>query len=277
MERVLFCAGAYASVPYYFENLGLRVYSAEELCYVLKENAFLLDKELLDRKLVRWIEDSLRLPELAAMLYPLLHRKDSVAAFADTILRYVQFYGEKEILEIAEIFKAGANLNAYEKLKSRVDHMVENGRYALALLEYDALLEQIPEGEKQLTANLLHNKGVALCGLFLFEEAASFFLQAWELFPDRENMIAYLSAKRMSMEETDYIAFAAEYPESYEEMLEVEKRVEQLREGFALSEQKQRLDSCLKKKSQGDVAAYYEEIGDRVQELKNQYRAGVGV
>ena len=276
MERVLFCAGSYASVPYYFENLGLRVYSAEELCYVLKENAFLFDKELLDRKLVRWIEDGLKLPELAAMLYPLLHRKDAVAAFADTILRYVQFYKEEEILETAEIFKVGANLNAYEKLKNRVDHMVENGRYALALSEYDALLEQIPEGEKQLTANLLHNKGVALCGLFLFDEAAALFLQAEELFPDRENMIAYLSAKRMAMEETDYIAFAAGYPDSYEEMLEVEKRMEQLGASFALSEQKRRLDSCLEKKRLGDVAAYYEEIDDRVQELKSQYRVNVG-
>lgn len=275
MDRVLFCAGSYATIPYYFENLGLRVYSAEELCYVLKENAFLLDKELLDRKLVRWIEDSLELRDLAAMLYPLLHRKDTVAAFVDTILRYVQFYGEDEILGTAEILKVGANLNTYEKLKSRVDHMVENGRYALALSEYDALLEQIPEGEKQLTSNLLHNKGVALCGLFLFEEAASCFLQAQELFPDRENMIAYLSAKRMSMEEPDYIAFAAEYPESYEEMLEVEKRVEGLRESYALSEQKQRLDEHMDKKSRGDMAAYYEEIGDRVQELKNQYRANV--
>ena len=275
MDRVFFCAGSYASIPYYFENLGLRVYSAEELCYVLKENAFLLDKELLDRKLVRWIEDSLKLRDLAAMLYPLLHRKDTVAVFVDTILRYVQFYGEKEILETAEILKVGANLNTYEKLKGRVDHMVENGRYALALSEYDALLEQIPEGEKQLTANLLHNKGVALCGLFLFEEAASFFLQAQELFPDRENMIAYLSAKRMSMEEPDYIAFAAEYPESYEEMLEVEKRMEGLRESYAFSDKKQRLDDCMDKKSRGDVTAYYEEIGDRVQELKDQYRANV--
>lgn len=275
MERVLLCTGDYAQTPYCFENLGIRVFSAEELCYVLKENAFLLDREIVDRRLVKWIDESLHLPKLAASLYPLLHQKTSVGAFAGMILEYVGFYDAETIRRTEEIFRTGANLNAYEKLKSRVDYMVGNGRYSAALVEYDALLEQLPEGEKELTAKILHNKGVALCGLFAFEEAASQFRKAYELVPDRESMISYLAAKRLSMDEGDYISFAAGFPEYYEETLELERRVVALREQWEQSEQKDRLDWRRSLKADGDVRQYYAETNKRVQELKNAYRAGV--
>ena len=58
--RILLGTGEYAATPYYFENLGLKVYSEEELRYVLKENAFLLDREIINQRLVRWIEEELK-------------------------------------------------------------------------------------------------------------------------------------------------------------------------------------------------------------------------
>ena len=44
--RVSVCVGSYATIPYTIEELELSVYSMEELCYCLKENAFLLDVSL---------------------------------------------------------------------------------------------------------------------------------------------------------------------------------------------------------------------------------------
>ena len=41
--RVSVCVGSYAKMPYRIPGLGTDVYSMEELCYCLKENAFLLD------------------------------------------------------------------------------------------------------------------------------------------------------------------------------------------------------------------------------------------
>lgn len=75
MGKVLLSTGAYAKTPYYLEGLGVRVYSAEELCYVLKEDAFFLDRSIVDRKLIRWIEEELMLPKLAAALYPFCRRR----------------------------------------------------------------------------------------------------------------------------------------------------------------------------------------------------------
>ncbi|HKM35084.1 MAG TPA: hypothetical protein VJY54_10135 [Lachnospiraceae bacterium] len=276
MGRVILCTGEYASSPYQFENIGVKVYSAEELCYVLKENAFLLDREIVNKKLVRWIDECLGLPELSGALYPLLHQKTSVGAFAGIILHHVKFYDRETIRSIEEIYRKSANLNAYEKMKTRVDYMVSNGRYAMAIVEYEALLNELPKQSVEMNAKVLHNKAVAMCGLFLFKEAAETFMRSYRLQPSSETLISYLAAKRLSMEEGDYITFAAGVPEYYEETLELEKRVEELRKLWDTSSEKAYLDMRISWKENANAVKYYEETEEKVQELKNNYRICVG-
>lgn len=274
MGRILLQTGEYTTIPYSFDNLDIRVYSIEELCYVLRENAFLLDREILDKRLIKWIGEAVKLPELAGMLAPLLHNKTSVGAFVRVILSYVGLYDEEEIGRIEELFYQGMGLNAYEKLKTRIDYMVESRKYTPAITEYDALLARLPENETVLRARILHNKGTALCGLFLFEEAAVHFKLAYELDGDEETFIAYLAAKRMAMKEGDYISFAAGLTERYEDTLELERRMETLQAEWEQSEEKQFLIRRSLLRDEGDVA-YYAETDRKVQDLKNGYRENV--
>ena len=53
--RVSVCVGDYATTPYCVAGLEIEVYSMEELCYCIKENAFLLDFSLLNDGLVDWM------------------------------------------------------------------------------------------------------------------------------------------------------------------------------------------------------------------------------
>ena len=275
MERVLLEVGEYAKIPYSFDNLGVRVFSAEELCFVLKENAFLLDRELVDRKLVRWIDEIIKLPRLAQALYPLLNKRTSAGTFAGTILDYVKLYDKETIRNIEERFNQGANLSTYEKLKTRVDYMVKNGRYASSLVEYDSLLAQLPEEEKNLTAKIHHNKGVALCGLFLFDEAANHFKLSYDMIPNVETMIEFLAAKRLSMDEEDYISYAAGFKDCYDETLELEKRMQELAAFWEDTVEKQALEERLSWKKSGNMAKYYLETDRKVQDLKSSYRASI--
>lgn len=275
MGRVILCTGEYAENPYTFENIGVRVHTAEELCYVLKENAFLLDREIVNKRLVRWIDECLKLHDLAASLYPLLHQKTSVGAFAGIILHYVKFFDRDTIHNTEEIYRKSANLSAYEKLKTRVDYMVTNGRYSMAVVEYEALLEEIPEQNPEMYARVLHNKAVALCGLFLFEEAAENFKKAYDLYPLSETLISFLTAKRLCMEDGDYITFAAGFPEYYEETLELEKRVEELKKSWEESDEKAYLDMRISWKDNANVVKYYDETDKKVEQLKSEYRCCV--
>ena len=166
------CVGEYCETAYNIEELEIRVYCMEELCYCLKENAFLLDMSIMNDKLVDWIGEECRVRELAKQLYPMVHKQGSLSAFVLTILQYVGIYGEEELQAVAQVLKQGSGLSNLEKRKSQIDYMVEKRKYAAAIRGYDMLLEtwsdleregrELPAGK--VRAAILHNKGVALTG-----------------------------------------------------------------------------------------------------------------
>ena len=224
------CVGEYCENTYNVESLEQKVYCMEELCYCLKENAFLLDLSLMNDKLVDWIGEECKVRDLAKQLYPMVHKQGSLSVFVVTILQYVGMYDPEEISQVEQVLKQGAGLSNLEKRKSQIDYMVEKRKYAAAIRGYDLLLETWSDLEKQgkelpggkVRAAILHNKGVALTGLMLYDKAALYFKEAWQTVPDREHLDAYLAAKRMELPEDEYVAFAAQNPENYSESLELE-------------------------------------------------------
>ena len=172
------CVGEYCENAYNVEGLDIRVYSMEELCYCLKENAFLLDLSIMNDKLVDWIGEECKVWELAKQLYPMVHKQGSLSVFVVTILQYVGMYDPEEILQVEQVLKQGAGLSNLEKRKSQIDYMVEKRKYAAASRGYDMLLEtwnhleqegkELPAGK--VRAAILHNKGVALTGLMFYDK-----------------------------------------------------------------------------------------------------------
>lgn len=272
MGRVLLCTGKTATIPYSIEKLGIRVWSVEELCYCLRENAFLLDQEIVSRRLTEWIENECGLPELAGMLHPLLHQKSSLAAFVVKILEYTGFYDLSVITQISRTLQSGAGLSDYEKKKKRGDFLVHGGKYSKALQEYEWLLTELPKGETEVRAGVLHNKGVALAGLFLFEKAAEVFQAAYQLKPEQEYFRDYLAAKRMLYDDKEYISFIAELPEAYDLSLQLEREVDAILEEWEEGEELSGLSELFALKEEGHKNLYYEEINVRTQALKERYR-----
>ena len=229
------CVGEYCENAYTVEELGISVCCMEELCYCLKENAFLLDMSIMNDKLADWIGEGCKVRELAKQLYPMIHKQGSLSVFVLTIIQYVGMYGEEDLKQVEQVLKQGAGLSNLEKRKSQIDYMVEKRKYAAAIRGYDMLLEtwstleaegrELPAGK--VRASILHNKGVALTGLMLYDKAAEQFREAWQAEPDRVHLDAYLAAKRMELPEDAYVAFAAQNPEFYTESLELEKSMEQ--------------------------------------------------
>lgn len=273
MGKVLLNTGQQAEIPYRFEKLGLRVYSIEELCYCLKENAFLLDRDIVSKKLADWIHDECGLPELAKELYGMVNQRSSLSAFVAAIFTYAGYYEPEVVARVEETLKEGASLNDYEKKKKRVDFFVENQRYGRAILEYDRLLAELPPEEKNIRADVIHNKGTALTGLFLFDQAAELFREAWELKREERYYRDYLAAKRMFYDDKEYIEFVAGLPEAYESSLQLEREVDSILENWETGEEQRSLSELFSWKEQGNSALYYEEVERRSQALKDKYRA----
>ncbi len=279
------CVGNYAKTPYCVPGLGVKAYCMEELCYLLKENAFLLDTSIMDDTLLRWMDEECGRRELSGMLYPLVHKRGSLSAFVVTIMEDTGFWSRETVARVEQILKQGAGLSRIEKRKSQIDQLVKKKKYMAALREYDVLLELWREQEKEgealpavsCLAAILHNRGVALAGLMLYERAAESFHEAWQVSESPEDYRAYLAAKRMELTEGEYIAFAAEHTEMYTQAIELEKDVESLIARWEETPEYLQLNRRQEGKQNGDMQGYYEENERITQELKESYRDSVGV
>lgn len=276
--RISVCVGEYAKTPYCVPGLELNVFSMEELCYCMKENAFLLDASLLNDGLLNWIERECGLKELAGALYPLVHRQGSLSGFVTAILRYVGFYGADAVEETGQALKQGAGLSGIEKRKSQVDYLVKKKKYRSALKGYDELLQKWQETEegKKAAGNCLaaiwHNKGVAYAGLMLYGKASECFREACGLEDREDYWLDYLAAKRMQLSEEDYVAFVGENGDWYRYSLELESRLERASEEWEQSPDFLRLYNRRELRNGVDRQKFYEDNDRLTQALKDSYR-----
>lgn len=272
MGRVILCTGKTATNPYCFDKLGIRVWSVEEMCYCFYENAFLLEQSIVSKKLIDWLAKECELPELAESLTPLLHQKGSLAAFVVKIMEYVGYYDLQVLTHVSSTLQSGASLSDYEKKKKRGDYLVTNHKYSKALQEYEWLLTDLPASETKVKAGVLHNKGVALAGLFMFEDAARQFMAAYELSGEEDYYRDYLAAKRMQYDDKEYISFVADIPDAYDISIRLEQEIDSILEDWENGEGHKELSELCGLRTAGNKNIYYEEIDRHAQNLKEQYR-----
>ena len=226
MGRVILCMGKIANIPFLLKKPGIHVYTAEELCYCIREHTFLMDEELVCRELADWLGEDCGLPELAETLYTLLKKKASTASFLTAILEYVGFYPGEEIHRLSRFLSGERGNTELEKRKNIGDYLAGNGKYELAMEQYRRLLADV-SGDDGFSAVVLHNMGFVCGRLFLFERAAELFYQAWQLSGETESLVQFLAAKRLLLDEKAYVDFIAGQQETYyEASMELEKRVE---------------------------------------------------
>ncbi len=282
--RVSLCVGNYSTTPYYIAGLDIPVYSMEELCFCLKENAFLLDMSVMRDELVEWIEKECGLKTLAGELYQLIHKKGSLSTFVGMIQEYVGFYDAEEIAEVDKILRQGAGLSSIERRKGQIDYLVRQRKYEAAVRGYDGLLTIWSEDEAlggelpaaKVKGAILHNKAVAQIGMMLYDDAAGNFKAAYETDGDISHHKAYLAAKRLELDENDYIAFAAEQTIGYEHTLELERRMDRLLEDWKLQPEFQELLAVREYRRNGQRQLYMEKNTELIQSLKKRYRTSVG-
>lgn len=276
--------GNTATTPYYFKKLDIMVYTMEELCYVLKKEAFLLGSEIMEDDLVSFVGTDCGLEELARELHVLIHQKGTLSSLVCLIQNYVGFYSREEIARIEETLKMSSGMSDYEKKKMQIDYLVEKKRYSAANDAYDRLLKELYklspellEAHSSVTAGILHNKGVAFAGLMRYDEAGECFLKAYELSGAKDSFMAFLGAKRLVLNATDYVALVSEYGKQYSDCLAFEKSFDRLNEKWQQTPEFGRLKEMRGMRAIGEQSKYYGESEKVVGLLKNRYRSSVGV
>lgn len=279
MGQMILGTGNYAKIPYFLEKIYVNVYSLEELCYCLVENAELLDNDIVSEKLARFLDEQCGLSALAHALYALLNQKGSAHAFVGMILEYAGLYPPEEIMRVESIIKSSAGLSPYEKQKAKADYLLQNERYSAALERYSELLARLPAEERELRGKILHNLGVVHARLFLFGRAQAEFLEAYQISGSRKSLEQFLTAQRLRDNDRDYVNYIAERPELHEVSMQVERNIERATEAFDATEENRMLFTLRVCKEEGSStagnAAYYDEIETLTEKIKDAYRESV--
>lgn len=271
--QALDCVGKVAKTPFYFEKVYVNLYSVEELCYVLYENAFLIDNDIVNRELADWIYNQLGLTELAGSLYTLINQNAQAVAFVGTILDYVGFYSKDEIEKVESILRMNVSMSVFEKWKAKADFLLENRHYRLAVKEYRHVLDSLSDDETALKSKIYNNMGVAFMALYLAADAAECFKDAYEIDPGNEEAYGhYLAAMRLRLSDDDYIKLIASKQEAYKQSIGIESRFEEAKNSFESSDRARSMRDLFALKDTGNASLYYEEIGRMTEKLKADYR-----
>ena len=100
-------AGVYKSLyrrankPFYIDRVSLRIYSVEELCYIITENAELIEKDIFSRDLAIWLEGECGARELAAEIIKLITSDARLVQFVKVILECAPYISDEEKNEMS--------------------------------------------------------------------------------------------------------------------------------------------------------------------------------
>lgn len=276
MSHIILGTGNYAKIPYFFDKTYVNLYSLEELCFCLVENAEFVDNNIADGKLADWLGGQCGLTELAHTLHAMANKKASADVYVGTILEYAGLYPQEVIEHTEMVIRNNECLNPYEKQKAKADYMLQNKHYTLALERYDELLARLPEAEKEMRGSLLHNMGVIYARLFMFEPAREKFMEAYRISGNTESLEQFLAARRMQDNDGDYVDYIAGHPELHEASMKVESMIEQAAGQFEATQVSRMLFTLKVCKEEGSLTAgniaYYDEIEKLTDELKDVYR-----
>lgn len=270
MSYVIFCKGKAAKTPYLIEDLKLPVYSMEELCYYIYSNVSLCEEELLNRRLAEWIRTECGLDDLYASLDVILEKDPRAERIAAQIFAYTDYLSRQEREMVCERIRKSGMLGINERRKARADLFFLDGRYKDAIKDYEQLLEKRAFDDEKLHHSLLYNIGCCYGGMFYYDIAYGWFLQAAALAIARqEDIVAALFCKWMGSDKAEwecYLEKHKEFADFVPTMYRRMKETEQQWEGDPAAKN----IALLLERSKNKDKAYYEQLAGCLEEWKSR-------
>ena len=223
MGELILCSRPLAKFPYHLENLGINIYSLEELCYYIEKNMYLLDERIMDEALCGWLETELAMPKTAGMLREIINRKGSIAEFVSCLLRQADYFAPQKQRELVRRLQELAHTSGEERKKLRADRYAAEGYALRAICEYRRLLREQEEPSSSFTGSIWHNLGCAYAALFWFSKAAECFERAYECSGNRESVKQCLFACFCAKDETLEKEAAEAFGMQPEELLAIKR------------------------------------------------------
>lgn len=210
MGSLILCHKKHARQPYEITRVHIRVHTIEELCYYVCNNLYLIDHTFMNRQLCDWIETELEMEELANRLRDELSKNCTQEQFVISLLKGSVIYSISEINKIQMKLDKLKNQKDVERAKFKADCLMGSGEYEDAILVYQSVVNSAWDDSvsMQFYGHVYACLGTAYGRMFLYEEAAKAYKEAYRLCEETDVLKAYL-----------YCCMKSKAPEEYVKML----------------------------------------------------------
>lgn len=191
MSRMWICEGRIAQKGLAVNN-RVSLYSLEELCYYLYQNAESVEESLYNEAFCQWLSEELGMEELAKELRQGVEQGKSGGWCMQQILLSSGLYSHREISQAVSIVQSMESTSPAQRAKLKGDRLLRSGKYRQAWLAYQQALEE--ESDLFFQGKVWHNLGTLYARQFLFEAAGECYKRAYEIGQQTVSSEAYLFA-----------------------------------------------------------------------------------
>lgn len=271
MGQYILCTSELAKHPFTIRELGLRLYSGEELCYYIFHNLALIDNSFITAELLSFIELELDMRECAVKLRKLMDTSSGNGATLNQILmflmRELRYYNDEELAEFSAKLESYKKMSDMERLLARGDALLERHKYSSAIrvyeqyLEYQAVRSMKPEDIERVWQHL----AAVYMRMYLYEKGLRCLQKAYDIRADREilKQMYFLSMYQDVDLPADF--FTVEAPET---LAEWQNEYHAYAEGVSGRLEHSRLSVIMSR----DSVRREKELQEYLEQLKRDYR-----
>ena len=172
MEQYIQC-GDIAENPLYVKELGIHIYTAEEFCYYIFNNTYLLGEDFISTEVMEFFRNGINMPELADKIVKYNESSADMGSVLVMIMREIRYYEENQIEQFQDRLNRMHSQSQLDRNKERGDLLLEKGRFECAVQIYSQTL-QMPRDlrqKNQFYGRVLQHMGVAYLRMGYADEA----------------------------------------------------------------------------------------------------------
>lgn len=254
--------------PYYIENLGVHIYSSQELCYVIFNYPLIVLDNFINEALIEFIKKDLGMGMTALKLERGMNHGEDIEELLLLVLQECDYFSAREINQFQKKMTVLQSMPAADYAKAKADDLSARKQYGKAIVQYQLLLNNRGESYERrvFRGEVWNNLGVVYTRLFQFEKAFEALKHAYHYLQDSKvlKQIYFLTLINDDLEMDDehrQLIPEDEKMQWFEEYHELKKTVKG-------SKQWIRLEEIFKKDSRQKRAG----LEQMIEDWKKEYR-----
>lgn len=178
---VILCRREKVSHPFFIENLGIHVYTSQELAYAIYNHPLLAMDGFIDQNLIDFIREELDMGYTALKMERWMKTSENQDELLFLFLQDCSYYTSAEISRLRQKVAALRKLPPLEYAKNKADYLFGFKQYGRAIAGYEKILESYlaPRADDAFLGRIYNNLGACYARIFQFDKALAAYDKAY--------------------------------------------------------------------------------------------------